>query len=126
MKTGTDGLIGRQAQPSTKRKSAQDWRPTQDLRDFIQFPKVMMNRGKKEIKGDRPPLNPAQGSICKSLRNKERARNQHKQRQASDVRASRKMASSSTGKMSTEERLKEMDKTLANLQQMLQHQLDFL
>jgi hypothetical protein len=36
------------------------------------------------------------------------------------------MASSSKGTMSTEERLKEMDKTLANLQQMLQHQLDFL
>ena len=36
------------------------------------------------------------------------------------------MASSSKGPKSTEERLKEMDKTLANLQEMLQHQLDFL
>jgi uncharacterized protein YukE len=36
------------------------------------------------------------------------------------------MASSSTGKPSTEERLKEMDKALENLKQLLQHQLDFL
>ena len=42
------------------------------------------------------------------------------------VRARRAMASSSKGKLSTEERLKEMDKALANLQQLLQHQLDFL
>ena len=40
--------------------------------------------------------------------------------------ARRAMASSSKGPKSTEERLKEMDKTLANLQEMLQHQLDFL
>ena len=36
------------------------------------------------------------------------------------------MASSSTGKLSMEERLKEMDKALENLKQLLQHQLDFL
>jgi chromosome segregation ATPase len=36
------------------------------------------------------------------------------------------MASSSKGPLSTEERLKQMETTLANLQQMLQHQLDFL
>jgi predicted RNase H-like nuclease (RuvC/YqgF family) len=38
----------------------------------------------------------------------------------------RAMASSSKGPMSIEERLKQMETTLANLQQMLQHQLDFL
>jgi hypothetical protein len=32
-----------------------------------------------------------------------------------EVRGRRKMASSSTGKLSTEEQLKEMDKALANL-----------
>ena len=36
------------------------------------------------------------------------------------------MASSSTEKLSTEERLKEMDKALENLKQLLQYQLDFL
>ena len=36
------------------------------------------------------------------------------------------MDSSSNSKMSTEERLKEMDKTLENLKQLLQFQLDFL
>ena len=43
-----------------------------------------------------------------------------------EVRGRRKMASSSTGKLSTEERLKEMDKALENLKQLLQNQLDFL
>jgi hypothetical protein len=36
------------------------------------------------------------------------------------------MASGSTSKPSTEERLKEMDKTLENLKQLLQFQLNFL
>ena len=36
------------------------------------------------------------------------------------------MDSSSNSKMSTEERIKEMDKTLENLKQLLQFQLDFL
>ena len=36
------------------------------------------------------------------------------------------MDSSLTGKLSMEERLKEMDKALANLQQLLHNQLDFL
>jgi len=36
------------------------------------------------------------------------------------------MASSSTDKSSTEERLKEMDKALENLKQLLQNQLDFV
>jgi hypothetical protein len=83
---------------------------------IIQFPKIMMSQGKKEIKGARAPHNPTQGSICKMRRHKERARNQSEQLQAREVRARRKMVSSSKGTMITEERLKEMDKTLANLQ----------
>lgn len=124
--TGTVGLIGRQTLPSTKRNGDQDLRQSQNPRDLVQLTQAMMEMSEKEIKRARPPLIQAQEKSCRAIRNSERARIQSKQSQAREVRVCRGMASSSKGTMSTEERLKEMDKTLANLQQMLQHQLDFL
>ena len=49
-----------------------------------------------------------------------------KEQGASRKGARSEMASPSTKKPSTEERLKEMDKALENLKQLLQYQLDFL
>jgi chromosome segregation ATPase len=124
--TGTEALVGRKARLSTKRNGAPDLVETRDPRDHGQNPKAIMKTSEKEIKGGRPPLIPAQAKVCKTFRNPERVKQQSKQSRTRVVRARREMASSSKGKLSTEERLKEMDKALANLQQLLQHQLDFL
>jgi hypothetical protein len=93
---------------------------------IIQFPKIMMSQGKKEIKGARASHNPTQGTICKDAQAQRESKKPERASPGTRSKARRTMASSSKGPMSTEERLKEMDKTLANLQQMLQHQLDFL
>jgi hypothetical protein len=123
---GTEVLVGRKSWLSTMRNGALDLVETRDPRDPGQNPKVIMRTREKEIKGDRYPLIPAQAKICKPLRNPESVKHQSKQGRTREVRDRREMASSSKGKLSTEERLKEMDKALANLQQLLQHQLDFL
>jgi chromosome segregation ATPase len=99
---------------------------TQDPRDHGQHPKKIMGMSEREIKEARPPLILAQAKGCKKIRNPERVKQQSKRSRTRVVRIRREMASSSKGKLSTEERLKEMDKALANLQQLLQHQLDFL
>jgi hypothetical protein len=57
----------------------------------------------------------------------ERACNSHQRRARHEQEKERlEMDSSSIGKPSTKERLKEMDKALENLKQLLQHRLDFL
>jgi chromosome segregation ATPase len=119
-------LVGREARVSTKRNGTPDLVETQDPRDHGQNPKTIMGMSEREIKEARPPLILAQAKVCKKIRNPERVKQQSKRSRTRVVRARREMASSSKGKLSTEERLKEMDKALANLQQLLQHQLDFL
>jgi hypothetical protein len=108
------------------RNGALDFVETRDPRDHGQNPMVIMRTHEKEIKGDRYPLIPTQAKIYKPLRIPERVKHQSKQGRTREVRDRREMASSSKGKLSTEERLKEMDKALANLQQLLHNQLDFL
>jgi predicted RNase H-like nuclease (RuvC/YqgF family) len=80
----------------------------------------------EEIKGNLFPLNPVQDDICKSLSNRESVKHHSEKGMTHELRGRGEMTSSSTGKLSTEERLKEMDKALENLKQLLQNQLDFL
>jgi hypothetical protein len=98
---------------------------TRDPHDPDQKPKVIMRTHEKEIKGDRFPLIPPQVKTYKSI-SLESVKHKSKQGRTREVRNRREMASSSKGKLRTEERLKEMDKALANLQQLLHNQLDFL
>jgi len=124
--TGSEVLVGRKTWRSTMRNGALVLVETRDPRDHGHNPKVIMRTREKEIKGNCYPLIPSQAKICKPLRNQERVKHQSKQGRTLEVRDRREMASSSKGKLSTEERLKEMDKALANLQQLLHNQLDFL
>jgi len=122
---GIEVLVGWKSWLSTRRNGALDIVETRDPCDLGQNPKVIMRTREKEIKGDHCPLIPAQAKTCKSL-SPESVKHQSKQGRMHEFRNRREMVSSSKGKLSTEERLKEMDKALANLQQLLQNQLDFL
>lgn len=107
-------------------RSGGDKRSARPLARNPANPSAIMRTRAEAIKGDLCPLIPVQAKICKSLRNRESVKHQSEKGRTREVRGRRKMASSSTGKLSTEEHLKEMDKALANLQQLLQNQLDFL
>jgi hypothetical protein len=88
--------------------------------------KLMIAKLKTKIKGALDPHISTQGKLRQGKQKpKEEA---DLNRATTDVqRRERKgMASSSNKPISTEERLKQMETTLANLQQMLEHQLDFL
>ena len=89
-------------------------------------PIAIMRTHAEEIKGDLFPLNPVQVEIYKLLGNRESVKHHSEKGKTREVRERREMASSSKGKLSTEEQLKEMDKALENLKQLLQNQLDFL
>jgi len=90
------------------------------------LPKIMIAKTQREIKGARVPHNSTQGMLSKEAQEPNEGKEPGRATTGAQSKERRVMASSSKGPMSTEERLKQMEATLANLQQMLQHQLDFL
>jgi predicted RNase H-like nuclease (RuvC/YqgF family) len=90
------------------------------------LPKIMIAKIQREIKRARVPHNSTQGTLSKEVQEPKEGKKPGRATPGTQSKVRRAMASSSKGPMSTEERLKQMETTLANLQQMLQHQLDFL
>jgi hypothetical protein len=87
------------------------------------LPKIMIAKIQREIKGARVPHKSTQGTLSKDVQAHREGKKPRRATPGTRSKSRRAMASSSKGPMSTEERLKQMDTTLANLQQMLQHQI---
>jgi len=90
------------------------------------LPKIMIAKSQREIKGARVPHNPSQGKLRQESQKPKEGEDPGRATTGVQRKERTVMASSSKGPMSTKERLKQMETTLANLQQMLEHQLDFL
>jgi len=91
-----------------------------------QNPKIMIIKLQRELKKARALHNLLQGTLSKEEKEPTEGKNSGRTTPGKQSKVRGAMASSSKGPLSTEDRLKQMETTLANLQQMLQHQLDFL
>ena len=102
------------------------WEAENGFTRIPHLPKSMITKLQRVIKKARAPHNPIQGTLSTEEKELTEGKNSGRATPGKQSKVRGSMASSSKGPLSTEERLKQMETTLANLQQMLQHQLDFL
>jgi len=109
-----------------QKKESPCWEAENGFARIPHLPKIMITKLQREIKKARVPHNPIQGTLSKEVQELKEGKKPGRATPGTQSKVRGSMASSSKGPLSTEERLKQMESTLENLQQMLQHQLDFL
>jgi hypothetical protein len=95
-------------------------------REIERIPHIMIAQLKTKIKGAPDPYNSTHGKLRQEKKKLKEEADLKRATTGVQRRERTGMASSSNKPIRTEERLKQMETTLANLQQMLEHQLDFL
>jgi predicted RNase H-like nuclease (RuvC/YqgF family) len=120
------GFGGILTQPWYQKEDSPCLEADREIARIPHLPKFMIAKLQKEIKGALDPHIPTQGKLRQETQKPKEGEDLERATTGVQRRERTGMASSSNRPMSTEERLKQMETTLANLQQMLEHQLDFL